>query len=565
VPSVVPDTDTRATLRAGFNWQKTGSSVGNLIANLRTLSNGRLITLMGAGAAILLALVYLTMKMAAPPLVPLYTGIESEAAGTVLQRLDQMGVTYQVQGESTILVPADQAARLRMTLAADGLPSGGPVGYELLDNDQGLGVTRFQEDIRYLRALEGELARSIRTLNSIANARVHLVLPKREPFQRQAPQPTASVLVVMRGAATLGREQVMAIQYLVAQAVPSLQPQSVSIIDQQGTLLAGSTDDGQGQSAAQAADARAALESRLSHSIEEILIPHLGPDKVRVTVSADVDYDRVVEKQEIFDPNGQVVRSTQSSSQTDSSSNKDGANTVGVSQNLPQQSAPTSSAGGGSSDNSAHKDETVNYEISSKTLETVRESGAVKKLSVAVVVDGSTKTDANGQSVYEPRKPEELAEIDRAVKAAIGFDEKRGDKVEVINLPFAAAAVVDATPPDPGIMDFFARNAMTLVQWFSLGIMGIVLALFVLRPLIANLFKPMPMPEGGSNAMSGAALGAPAAAGHLSHAAASEMVTARQGAGLSIGGPGHRVGEIVDSNPEEAAGIIRNWMSESAA
>ena len=379
------------------------------------------------------------MKMAAPPLVPLYTGIESEAAGTVLQRLDQMGVTYQVQGESTILVPADQAARLRMTLAADGLPSGGPVGYELLDNDQGLGVTRFQEDIRYLRALEGELARSIRTLNSIANARVHLVLPKREPFQRQAPQPTASVLVVMRGAATLGREQVMAIQYLVAQAVPSLKPQSVSIIDQQGTLLAGGTEDGQGQSAAQAADARAALESRLSHSIEEMLIPHLGPDKVRVTVSADVDYDRVTERQEIFDPNGQVVRSTQSSSQTDSSTNKDGANTVGVSQNLPQQAAPSSSAGGGSSDNSAHKDETVNYEISSKTLETVRESGAVKKLSVAVVVDGLTKTDANGQSVYEPRKPEELAEIDRAVKAAIGFDEKRGDKVEVINLPFAAA------------------------------------------------------------------------------------------------------------------------------
>jgi flagellar M-ring protein FliF len=276
--------------------------VGNLIANLRTLSNGRLITLMGAGAAILLALVYLTMKMAAPPLVPLYTGIESEAAGTVLQRLDTMGVTYQVQGESTILVPADQAARLRMTLAADGLPSGGPVGYELLDNEQGLGVTRFQEDIRYLRALEGELARSIRTLNSIANARVHLVLPKREPFQRQAPQPTASVLVVMRGAATLGREQVMAIQYLVAQAVPSLKPQSVSIIDQQGTLLAGSTDDGQGQSAAQAADARAALESRLSHSIEEMLIPHLGPDKVRVTVSADVDYDRVVEKRRFSIP-----------------------------------------------------------------------------------------------------------------------------------------------------------------------------------------------------------------------------------------------------------------------
>jgi len=528
--------------------------VGNLIANLRTLSNGRLITLMGAGAAILLALVYLTMKMAAPAMVPLYTGIESEAAGTVLQRLDQMGVAYQVQGESTILVPADQAARLRMTLAADGLPSGGPVGYELLDNEQGLGVTRFQEDIRYLRALEGELARSIRTL----------VLPKREPFQRQAPSPTASVLVVMRGAATLGREQVMAIQYLVAQAVPNLKPQAVSIIDQQGTLLAGTAEDGQGQSAAQAADARAALESRMARSIEEMLVPHLGPDKVRVTVSADVDYDRVTERQEIFDPNGQVVRSTQTSSQSDSSTNNGNANTVGVAQNLPQQSTPTSSAGGGSSDNSSHKEETVNYEISSKTLETVRESGAVKKLSVAVVVDGTTKTDANGQSVYEPRKPEELQEIDRAVKAAIGFDEKRGDKVEVINLPFAAAAVVDATLPEPGIMDFLARNAMTLVQWFSLGIVGIVLALFVLRPLITGLFKPAELPTGGG--VAALAGGDATTSAQLSHAATAELPASRHASGgLAIGGPGQRVGEIVESNPEEAAGIIRNWMTEGAA
>jgi flagellar M-ring protein FliF len=273
----------------------------------------------------------------------------------------------------------------------------------------------------------------------------------------------------------------------------------------------------------------------------------------------------VTERQEIFDPNGQVVRSTQTSSQTDSSTNNGDANTVGVSQNLPQQATPSSSAGGGSSDNSSHKEETVNYEISSKTLETVRESGAVKKLSVAVVVDGLTKIDANGQSVYEARKPEELAEIDRAVKAAIGFDEKRGDKVEVINLPFAAASVVDAALPEPGIMDFFARNAMTLVQWFSLGIVGIVLALFVLRPLITNLFKPMPMSEGGANAVAGAALSAPTAAGQLSHSMAGEIAAARQGGGLSISGPGHRIGEIVDSNPEEAAGIIRNWMSESAA
>ena len=533
--------------------------MGNILGNLRALPGGRLIALAITGAAVLLALGYLVMKMAAPPMVPLFSGLEPEAAGAVLQRLDQMGVAYQVQGESMILAPADQVARLRMTLAGEGLPSGGPVGYELLDESQGLGMTRFQEDIRYLRALEGELARSIRTLDGISNARVHLVLAKREPFSRETPQPTASVLVVMRGAASLGREQVMAIQYLVAQAVPQLKPQSVSVIDQQGNLLAGAADDGQNPSAAKSDDARAGFEARLERSIQEMLAPHLGPDKVRVTVSADVDFDHKVEHEQTFDPNGQVVRSTQTTSQTDSSSSGDSGATVGVQQNLPQNSA-SSSGGSKSSDSSAHKEETVNYEISSKTLESIHESGTVKKLSVAVVVDGTTKTDANGQSVYEPRKPEELAEIDRAVKAAIGFDEKRGDKVEVVNLPFAAAAVIAGDLPQPGIMDFLGRNAMTLIQWFSLAIVGIVLALFVLRPLVANLFKPAPplaLPEGG-DPMAGAdaALAGPAA---------SEMLAAPEAIGRATPLPQQRIGQLISGQPEDAAGVIKSWLNEGAA
>ena len=531
--------------------------MGNILGNLRALPGGRLIVLAGAGLAVLFALGFLVMRLAAPPMVPLFSGLEPEAAGAVLQRLDQMGVAYQVQGDSVILAPADQVARLRMTLAGAGLPSGGPVGYEILDENQGLGMTRFQEDIRYLRALEGELSRSIRTLDGVSNARVHLVLAKREPFSRDTPQPTASVLIVMRGAASLGREQVMAIQYLVAQAVPQLKPQSVSVIDQQGNLLAGASDDAGNPSVAKSDDARAAFEARLERSIEEMLAPHLGPDKVRVTVSADVDFDHKVEREQTFDPNGQVVRSTQTSSQSDTSSSGDSANTVGVQQNLPQQ-APATSGGSKSNDSSQHKEETVNYEISSKTLETVHEGGAVKKLSVAVVVDGTTKTDANGQSVYEPRKPAELAEIDRAVKAAIGFDEKRGDKVEVVNLPFASAAVVSGDIPSPGIMDFLGRNAMTLVQWFSLAIVAIVLSLFVLRPLITNLLKPAPLPpvaDGDDAHGSAAALSGPGT---------SEMLAAPEGprpASL----PQHRLGQLVSGQPENAAGVIKGWISEGVA
>jgi len=535
--------------------------VGNILGNLRALPGGRLIALAGAGLAVLFALGFLVMRMAAPPMVPLFSGLEPEAAGAVLQRLDQMGVAYQVQGDSVILAPSDQVARLRMTLAGAGLPSGGPVGYEILDESQGLGMTRFQEDIRYLRALEGELARSIRTLNGVSNARVHLVLAKREPFAREAPQPTASVLIVMRGAATLGREQVMAIQYLVAQAVAQLKPQAVSVIDQQGNLLAGASDDGQNPSVAKSDDARAAFEARLERSIEEMLAPHLGPDKVRVTVSADVDFDHKVEREQTFDPNGQVVRSTQTSSQSDTSSSGDSANVVGVQQNLPQQAAPNTGGGSKSSDTSQHKDETVNYEISSKTLETIHESGAVKKLSVAVVIDGTTKTDANGQSVYEPRKPEELTEIERAVKAAIGFDEKRGDKVEVVNLPFASAAIVGGDMPSPGIMDFLGRNAMTLVQWLSLAIVGIVLSLFVLRPLITNLLKPAPLPPLADDSRNGHA----GTGSAISGPGAAEMLAAPEGANRAIPLPQQRIGQIVSGQPENAAGVIKGWISEGVA
>jgi flagellar M-ring protein FliF len=509
--------------------------------------------LAGAAVAVLLALGYLSMRLTAAPMVPLYSGLEADAAGAIVERLDRLGVAYEVRSDSAIMVPSDQVARLRMTLAGEGLPGGGPVGYELLDQGDGLGLTRFQQDIKYLRALEGELSRSIRTLNGVSNARVHLVLPKREPFARETPDPTASVLVVLRGAAALGREQVTAIQYLVAQAVPRLKPQSVSVIDQQGTLLTGTSENGENAAAVHSDDARASFEARLARSIEDMLAPHLGADKVRVNVSADIDFDRRVEREQIFDPNGQVVRSTQTSNQSESSSSGDTGSSVSVTQNLPQ-GAMTDTSGGKTTDSSTHKEETVNYEISSKTLGTVRESGAVRKLSVAVVVDGVTKPDANGQPVYEPRRAEELAEIDRAVKAAIGFDEKRGDKVDVVNLPFAGAALVEGDLAEPGIMDFLGRNAMTLIQWLALAVIGVVLALFVLRPIITGLFKPASRPDSSAGNATGAH--------SLPGVGETHMIAAPGAAGSS---PVDKVGQLISSQPEEAAGIIRNWISEGAA
>ncbi len=533
--------------------------MGNLLNNLRGFSTARLLALGGVAIAMMLAFGFVANQLITPPYAPLFTGIEPEAAGAIIARLDQMGIPYTVQGDSVILVPSDQVARTRMTLAGEGLPSGGPVGYELLEQDQGLGLTRFQEDMRFVRALEGELARSVGTLNGVGNARVHLVLPKREPFSRDTPTPTASVLIVMRGAASLDREQVMAVQYLVSQAVPRMKPQSVSVIDQQGNLLAGAADNGPDAVAGKATDARADFEARMERSIEDLLEPHLGPGKVRVSVTADLDFDRIVERQEIFDPDGQVVRSTQTSTESSASSGDGAGATVGVSNNVPQDGSPTPTNATSSSDSSQQKNETVNYEISSKTLETIRESGAVKKVSVAVMVDGLMTPDANGMPVYEPRKPEELAEIGRAIKAAIGFDETRGNKVEVVNLPFAGAAIVEQEISEGGIMDFLGRNAMTLVQWVILSVIALIMMLFVVRPLITNLFKAPELgdstmqpalPPGGGTADSGQGAFAMAGGGALPMG------------NSSVAEPYRQITEIVGNQPDDAAGVIRNWISE---
>lgn len=531
--------------------------MGNLLNNLRGLSTIRLAVLGAVAVAMMLAFGFTANQLVTPPYAPLFTGLEPEAAGAIISRLDQMGVPYTVQGDSVIMVPSDQVARTRMTLAGEGLPNGGPVGYEILEQDQGLGLTRFQEDMRYVRALEGELARSIGTLNGVGNARVHLVLPKREPFSRDTPIPTASVLIVMRGAASLDREQVMAVQYLVSQAVPRMKPQSVSVIDQQGSLLAGAAETGADAVASKSADARADFETRTARSIEDLLEPHLGAGKVRVSVTADLDFDRIVERQEIFDPEGQVVRSTQTTSESSASTGDGAGSTVGVSNNIPQAGSPTPTDGGGASDSSQQKNETVNYEISSKSLETIRESGAVKKISVAVVVDGLMTPDANGTPVYEPRKPEEMTEIDRAIKAAIGFDEARGDKVEVVNLPFAGAAIVEQEIAEGGIMDFLARNAMILVQWVILAVIALIMMLFVVRPLIASLFKA---PEPGQSNM-------PALPPADSMADDAQAAFAATGGALPMGGhalpePLRRIADIVGNQPDEAAGVIRNWIAE---
>ncbi len=287
--------------------------MNGLLQTLRGLGSVRLAAIAGVAAAMVAFFVFLTTHIATPGMALLYSDVELRDSGQIVQKLEAMGVPYQLKGDgSQIMVPADQVARLRMTMAEAGLPHGGSIGYELFDKSDALGTSSLVQNINHVRALEGELSRTISSITAVQTARVHLVLPRRELFSRERQETSASIIVRMRGAARLAKPQVAAIQYLVASAVPGLKPTRVSIVDGDGNLLArGDGDSSDAAVACNAEERRVTYENRLARSVEELLERTVGPGKARVDVHVDMDFDRVTTSSKSFDPDQQVARSTQ--------------------------------------------------------------------------------------------------------------------------------------------------------------------------------------------------------------------------------------------------------------
>ena len=396
----------------------------------------RLGAMAGLTIALVGAFIYVMNMMTQPTMSLLFSGLDPRDSAEIVGKLEGLKVAYQLKGDgTTILVPAEQALRLRMQLAGDGLPNGGSVGYEIFDRSDTFGQTSFVQNVNLLRALEGELSRTIRALDSIENARVHLNIPKHELFAEKEPDPTASVVLRARG--TVNSGQVQAIQNLVASAVPGLKPATVTVIDEKGTLLGGGLGSASDAPAAQHDERQAAFEDRIRTQVESIISGIVGPGRARVQVTADMDFNRITRATETFDPDGQVVRSTQTTQATSNDQNNRGQQGVTVTNSLPagaQSGGAAPAAGSTSTDNKA--EETINYEISKTTSTEVQEGGRVKKLSVAVAVDGSYTTAADGKKTYQPRAAPEMQQIEQLVRSAIGFDEKRGDQLKVVNLPF---------------------------------------------------------------------------------------------------------------------------------
>jgi flagellar M-ring protein FliF len=553
-----------------------------MIETLRRLGPARLAALAIVGFGLIGFFVFVTTRLAAPDMALLYGELDPGDSSQIVQKLEQMNVPYELGGDgTTIRVPADQVLKLRLEIAQDGLPSGGTIGYEIFDRDQPLGTTSFEQQVNRLRALEGELARTIRMIQQVGSARVHLVMPERQLFAAEQPKPTASIIVTMKGGGVLDKAQVSAIQHLVSAAVPGLKTADVSVIDAAGNLLAGGGSDEDALGAGGSSeDLRLAYENRMRQSIEELLQRSLGFGKVRAEVTAELNFDRITTNSETFDPDGQVVRSTQTVDEQNSSTDSQPTGQVTVANNIPNPAgAPAVPAA--SSSTTARTEETVNYEISRQTEVHIQETGQVRKLSVAVLVDGTYATAEDGTVTYTPRTPEELDQIGKLVKSAIGFDEQRGDKVEIVNMRFVAPVEVGADEGAGLLLGFSRADMMRLVEMGVLGLLGALALLFGVRPLLTRLTAPfvasaaaqlaspapvqqlaVPSPAGASpQAMAEAAAVAEARVPNTSLANELErMIDVNQIEGRVRASSLKKVGELVQNHPEEAVNIMRGWM-----
>lgn len=531
----------------------------------------RLAAIAGVTLAAAALLFYLASQANRAPMALLFSGLDSRDSAAIVQRLEQANVPYELRGDgSTIMVPEDQALRLRMDMAGSGLPAGGGVGYEIFDRQDALGVTSFQQNINRLRALEGELGRTIRALDRVEQARVHLVIPERQLFAENAAVPTASIIVRARGRLT--PEQVQAIQHLVASAVEGLSAARISVIDERGELLAGGDGEATGAAAQTAqAERQAAYEERVRRQVEEIVASIAGPGRARVQVTAEMDFSRLTREQVTYDPDGQVVRSVQSRAGATDSTTGESTGSVSVSESLPDAGGE-----GGSETNresNSTSDETTNYEISSTKETEVIDGGRVTRLSVAVAVDGVWTASTEGARSYAPRNAEDMDKIAALVRSAIGFDEKRGDKVEVLNVQFAQEAATELAPVEEPFLGLTKGDYFRMGEYAVFALVALLTILMVFRPLVARLGAPIIAGTQAQGQIAGpaaqsAAAALPAPSGESAPALPSPrnkdlMIDIAQVEGQVRESSVKKVGDLVGKHPDEAVSIMRQWLQEA--
>jgi flagellar M-ring protein FliF len=493
------------------------------------------------------AILGLTRLASTPSMTLLYAGLEAGAAGDVVRALEARGASYRVRGDS-ILVDSAMRDELRMTLASEGLPANGGRGYELLDTLSGFGTTSQMFDAAYWRAKEGELARTIVAAAHIGSARVHIANSGGNPFARSA-KPTASVMVTPSGG-PLSAGQAKAIRFLVASAVAGLLADDVAVIDSSGALL-GVSDDAAPTPHGQ--DRAEILKDRVQRLVEA----RVGQGNAIVEISVDTVTEKEMIRERRFDPESRVVISSDTEERSNASSDRPTG--VSVASNLPDGDG---AAGNSASEQTSQTRERVNYEVSETEREIIRAPGAIRRLSVAVLVNGSTRTAADGSTIVEPRPEDEIEALRDLVSSAVGFDEARGDVITIRSMDLPAVAPL-GTGANSSVLSGIAFDAMRLIQIAVLAVVTLILGLFVVRPILAKPATALPPPPPAVPAAADMDAPPRALTGEITNpgdpgpgAAALALQT---GSGTD---PVDRLRAMIGERQEETVAILRSWLED---
>lgn len=535
--------------------------MNNFIQTLKNLSPGRLIALAGIALFLISFFAYLFAHIGGSDYAVLYSDLELDNAKQIISELETENVKYKLTDNgTTILVPSDEVNRLRINTADIASSSGGSnVGYEIFDNGDALGSTSFVQNINLIRALEGELARTIRSVDNIKSARVHLVMPKREMFAREEQKPSASVVIRTSDGKKLSLRSIQSIQKLVSAAVPKLDVENIAIVDNAGNLLTGNYESPEAMSAANNELIRLEQERKIALSIQNLLENSLGEGSVRAQVNLEMDFDQIVTNEEIYDPDSQVVRSQ--TSVTEEGVNNTREVPVSVSQNIPN--ADVVNNNGGSYSNNARTEEVTNYEISKVVRNKVKNNGEIKRMTVAVLVDGVYETDEKGEKTYRPRTAEEMEKIVSLVKSAVGYDADRGDKVEVENMRFVNILPEVEVKKETLILGFTKAEVMRMSEGLGVAIVAILVILLVIRPLINNAFESQPNSDAKLIGDAGRDDNMLLSSFLNEDMSFDDMINVDKVDGRVKASSLKKVNDFIDKNPEAAVNVIRGWLYQN--
>lgn len=477
---------------------------------------------------------------------PLFTNLSSEDAGEIVKKMKEGKTPYQITSDGKgILVPADKVYELRLTLASEGLPQGGGVGFEIFDR-KNFGMTEFVQKLNYQRALQGELSRTIAQLTGVEQARVHLVIPEKSLFKDNEKPATASIVLKMKSNRALRDSEVLGVVHLVSSSIEGMDPEHVTVLDSRGKILtkSGSSDPTSRMTSAMQETQRN-YEKNVEERIQSLLDRIVGGGKSVARVTAAFDFKQVERLEEKFDPESIAVRSEQRTEEKGASATA-GSGVPGVQTNLGRTNNTGAASTGGGSKN----DETLNYEVSRSTAKIIEPVGALSKISVAVLVDGKYEAPAAGKDTppakakYTPRSPDELQKIETLVKSAVGFNPERGDQLSVQNIPFQDTGEFGTTEaPKWWSNPFF----MSLAKNLMIGVGFLALIMFVVRPLLSSLKASRPaLPE------SFEPLGE----------AREQLSTTERAQLASQMAEQHNLIEQAKKDPYQVAQILQNWVGE---